>query len=975
MAQEANGQHEHAAGTEHAYAGQAADSSHDAPGHEGHAAHGLEFTIVFIVCVTLVLGAAMRLGARITKIPFTIMMLLLGLVVGMLLQHAGAGPANILAYLAAGKHITADLIIFAFLPALVFESAYAMDVYAFKRNLGGIALLAVPALLLATVATAAMMFGLTRVMDWNWGWPTALVFGAMISATDPVAVVSILKELGAPKRLGVLIEGESLLNDGTAIVVFFTMLALLTTSLGVAAGGDAGGGGVGTAILDFGKVAGGGVAVGFVLAIVFSSWIGRTFNDATSEITLTICLAYACMLIGEGLFHVSGVLAIVVAGLYMGGPGRTRVSPEVQHFLHEFWQVVAYIANTLIFFLVGLVIASTLDQHGPMDLLLVVLCYLGIVALRFVLTFAFKPVIAMVGEPISTGDATCMSWAGLRGAVSLALALIVQQKIGSQYPKLGSDILFITAGVCFLTILVNGSTMAWMLRKFGLDQPPPTEREARLRALASVLDDVKSKIKEVSQSRELRTVSWGEVEKQLEQRRDDLEQQIERVNASLAHASDEQRAAGYWQQVLSTERQVYWSAFGQGTLSPLAARILDRDIDAQLDRLRRGNVTPPETRMSKVGGGGLFGLWARWRGSDSGFGVRQFNRLALVYDMSRAESLAAEKVLAGLDDLKGVAPQNLEQIRRTYRDYLRTGKERLEDLRSNLPEVTQAIETRLAKRIRLNFERAGIRRIVKTGALSQSKVQPSLDEVEREMKQLHSTVTKVALPRIADLCRATALFKSLDDSAIKELGDMTVEQVLHQGEVLCHEGDTGDSMYIIARGAVHVLKLIDGEQTLLNVQGGGDIIGEMSLLTGAPRTTTIRAATTVTLGVIDRESFGHLLEKHPAVHERVWDTFAAHRFDDYTRSHDRYQHLSHDERMHWIKSGHQSQLAAGKEIQVGSAEYVFVVLGSIDVEGLSASATTLVSVAHHETIRAVDDCRVVLLPGMDEAIRRDEADG
>ena len=158
---------------------------------------------------------------------------------------------------------------------------------------------------------------------------------------------------------------------------------------------------------------------------------------------------------------------------------------------------------------------------------------------------------------------------------------------------------------------------------------------------------------------------------------------------------------------------------------------------------------------------------------------------------------------------------------------------------------------------------------------------------------------------------------------------------------------------------------------MLNVLGGGDIIGEMSLLTGAPRTATIRAATTVTLGEINRDSFDHLLEEHPTVRERVWDAFAAHQFDNYTRNHSRYQHLAHDDRMGWIKAGTQSQHIAGREFDVGSAEYMFVVLGEVDVEGLSADAPTLVSVAHHETLKAIGNCRVVLLPGLDEAIRHD----
>ncbi|MCP4578823.1 MAG: hypothetical protein GY846_21300, partial [Deltaproteobacteria bacterium] len=167
--------------------------------------------------------------------------------------------------------------------------------------------------------------------SWQWGWVTALVFGSLISATDPVAVVAILKELGVSKRLGTLIEGESLLNDGTAIVFFTVLFSVMKHGTGGLVASDV--------ILKFLWVVTGGLATGFILSWIFSIWIGRTFNDPLIEISLTVVLGYLCMLIAEGMLQVSGVMALVVAGLYMGSVGRTRISPEVFHFLHHFWEL------------------------------------------------------------------------------------------------------------------------------------------------------------------------------------------------------------------------------------------------------------------------------------------------------------------------------------------------------------------------------------------------------------------------------------------------------------------------------------------------------------------------------------------------------------------------------------------------------------------------------------------------------------
>ncbi len=925
--------------------------------------HDTEFTVVFIACVTLALGAATRLIARRTSFPYTIAMLLLGLATGLALKAMGPdGPGmDVLGVLTSGANITPHLIIFAFLPALVFESAFALDVYAFRKNIGAVTLLAVPALIIATVATGGLVVGVTT-LSWGWDFATAVVFGVLISATDPVAVVAILRDLGAPKRLGVLIEGESLLNDGTAIVLFNVLVALIATAGATLDVADT--------AFEFVKVVSGGIAVGAILALVSSQVVARTFNDATTEITITIVLAYACMIVAEGILHVSGVMAVVVAGLWMGGPGRTRISPEVEHFLHEFWEMLSYIANTLIFYLVGLVIARTIHTATAIDIVCIFLVYAGVMALRFVVTFGFRPLIGAVGDPISTGEATSMSWGGLRGAVSLALALIVAQD-----ERIAADVrqqmLLMTAGVVFLTIAINGYTMGGLLRKLGFDKPPLTVQVAQLSARAEVLDGVRTKIEEVSQRRDLRTVSWDEVHRDLDKRREQIDADVERAKRELGSVSPEERALGYWRQSLSMERQSYWGAFGKGTLGAQAVALLDNEIEMQLERLDAGDSTPPMTRLPDIAG--LAGLTTRWRKSKGGFGRLEFDRLTLIYDVSRAESVAAESVLAWLDKFKGIDPKTQETIEGTYRQYQRGGKERLEDLRSNLPEISQAIETRLAKRIQLNLERDGYKSFKKTGAMDDAQASVALDEVEKEMKLLRQRPIKVDLPETADLCAKTPLFSALDEQAIANLADITLEEVVSPGQFLFHEGDAGDAMYIVARGAAHVIKESGDEDVVLDVLGGGTIVGEMSLLTDAPRTAGLKAATMLTVGKIVRSDFEDLMSSYPKVRERIWQAFATRRFDNYTRTHPRYHHLERDERQRWIEGRPLSTLADGEALDRDDAAFAFVVLGGLATGGKTFAAPELVSLADTASYAANGETRVVLLPGLEQALAQDDA--
>ena len=214
------------------------------------AMHGKEVTIVVLICFTLALGALLRLAATRFRFPYTLAVLAAGIAAGFFVPDEGSGhePSILATVFAEGTALSPDLIIFVFLPALVFEAAFGLKVHAFRKNVGAVMVLAVPGLVLSVVATGALAVGLTAG-SWQWGWTAALVFGALISATDPVAVVAILRECGAPKRLGVLIEGESLLNDGTAIVVFHVLIGVL-----IAGGWD--NVGIGHTVLDFAIVYG-----------------------------------------------------------------------------------------------------------------------------------------------------------------------------------------------------------------------------------------------------------------------------------------------------------------------------------------------------------------------------------------------------------------------------------------------------------------------------------------------------------------------------------------------------------------------------------------------------------------------------------------------------------------------------------------------------------------------------------------------
>ncbi len=912
--------------------------------------HGPEFTAVFVACLVLAAGAAMRQLSRWTRLPYTIAMLLLGLGVGFVIHRWGSHAAlgGSLDMLGQGAFIHPDLIIFVFLPALVFESAFVLDQYAFAKEIGAFGLLALPALIVSTALVGVAMFAMTSG-TWDWGWPAALVFGALISATDPVAVVAILREVGAPKRLGILVEGESLLNDGTSIVVFTVLLGLLTT-----AGASFQ---LGPALLSFVKVVLGGVVVGVVLAAAVSLWASRMFNDPLVEITLTLAVAYLAMLIAEGFFHVSGVLAVVVSGYWLGGRGRTSISPEVMHFLHHFWEMLSHIANTLIFFLVGLVIAAQVKEASFTDLGLVLGTYVLVMLVRFVVTYAFRPVLILAGSPVSSREAAVLSWGGLRGAVSLALALVVSRHPEVD-PEIGRQILLATAGVVFLTVFVNGATVSVLLDKLGFQERSASEQLAVLAANASAMSGVKERVDLLAQSRDLRALDWQEVEVDLARRHETILGEIRETEGRLCGVDSDQRAEGYWRQALGMEREAYWDAFSEGTLGAKAVKLLDLEIDRHMDRIESGDQDPPASRLTRQHRAGST-LWRKVRGQ---IGRLQFSELSLLYDMARGETLAADRVIQGLGDVDATGPA-LESVIEAYRGYLRSGKEEIEGMRVNLPELTGAIEARLVMRIQLNIERDEYKSLEKRGLLEAGDAALALASVEDRMARLRRTPMSVTPPETAELCRHSPIFASLDEATLADVAELTKERVLSPGEVLFKEGDKGHVAYVIARGAMHVLKQINGKERFLDVLGGGDVVGEMAVLTGGRRTATIRAATAVTVGAIEQSALAALMDHNPGLRDHVWHAYATHRFDNYLRPQSRFRHLDHGDRVHWIGQSRQVVVPDGQTLDVGDGEFAFVFVGAL-VEGETRHAAPCLVDIDPNTAAMVGDgmTRVALLP-------------
>ena len=477
---------------------------------DGDAGHQSNMYPLLFIIIALIIGAGTRHWLRRSPLPFTVSLLIIGLGLGAAnrlgwfeVWHIGALKLNV-DFLGqsldwAGK-IDPHLILYVFLPTLIFEAAFAMDVHTFKKSFTNAFMLAVPGIIIALVLTGAIVMGMkaSGMGFAAWGWTMALLFGAVVSATDPVAVVALLKELGASKKLGTLIEGESLLNDGTAIVIFMVLLAAITGQ-----GSDA------SPVLEFIRVVLGGVFVGVLFGWLTIRWVKKVFNDALIEITVIVAAAYLTFFVAEHFLHVSGVLGLVALGLMMASVGRTRISPEVEHFLHEFWELAAFIANTLIFVIVGVVIANNSQFTGD-DFLKLFIIYIGVHVVRAIVILILYPVMRRSGYGLPKKDAIVVWYGALRGAIGLALALIVAAD-ASIDQDIRDDFLFLTAGLVTLFSLINATTMKYLVDGLGLTKVAPAKALTMLTAKGYLRQSTENSINKFKKDRYLSRADWDVV--------------------------------------------------------------------------------------------------------------------------------------------------------------------------------------------------------------------------------------------------------------------------------------------------------------------------------------------------------------------------------------------------------------------------------------------------------------------------------
>ncbi|KPK08784.1 MAG: hypothetical protein AMJ64_02310 [Betaproteobacteria bacterium SG8_39] len=779
---------------------------------------------------------------RRVPLPYTVLLVVVGMLLGGL-----ARKVDVLAPLLAFR-LTPDLVLYVFLPVLIFESAFNLNARQLIKDLAPILVLAVLALL---VSTAIIGLGLWAVA--GVGLVSALLFGALISATDPVAVVALFRELGVSQRLTVLVEGESLLNDATAIVLFKILLA-------IALGGVLTWTQVTQGLVDFPVVFLGGALVGVAIGIGASEIVRRAQADLTALLVMTFVMAYAAFALAEVL-HASGVVAVTCAALSFAAISVARASQATLTEIRHVWEVAAMICNSLLFLLMGLTLhlPSLLDNAGIIAAA-IALMLLG----RAIPLYALLPVtIRGFRLPrVSRGEQHVMWWGGLRGGLAIAIALSIPEALPERVL-----IQQLALGAVLFTLLVNAPSIRPLIRRLGLDRMTDEERaelrdgldEGRQAAEDALerfrrLDLVSRRVQRHVRG-ELREVLAGdgpEVAKP---------QALLHAHRRAVHGEFETLAALHEQGVIGA----YVFLDMRDTL------MRDRESPV-LDAGVQNAAASPFARLELA-------LIRRLREHDWAAGLlARYQDLRLGQRLQRdmAGVLTAHAALEALRGDAQLAQGDRERLADVYRERLARRIGRIEAIRREFPEYLRAYERRLWERVALLSARARAESARQHGALGAKGYARIVQRIEAALARLPSIARNPPAPRPHDLVSAVPLFSGLREATLEGLAQRAETVGFLVNDTVIAEGDKGDALYIVLRGRLRAeRKNAQGEAVLLGRLGEDDFFGETALLGEHLRQATVTAETPCTLLRLARADVLALGENEPEVLRRLEEARAA----------------------------------------------------------------------------------------------------
>jgi monovalent cation:H+ antiporter, CPA1 family len=804
----------------------------------------LNIVLLLAVLATLLVVVAVSQPVAVRlKVAPVVLLAVIGVAIGavsIVLVHTPLSARfGDFAGLFADLPVGAETFIYVFLPLLVFEGAITADVRRILEDAAPILMLAVVATI---VCTAVVGFAL---------WPIAglplvvcLLLGSVVATTDPAAVIAVFRDVGAAARLTRLVEGEALLNDAAAIVMF-------TVLLGVIVSGQQPNFLVGEEqfLVSFF----GGAALGLLAGRALLQLIPWTRDDRLAEATLTVALPYLVFIAAENLVHVSGVVAVLCAGLTVSAFGRSRITPYNWSFITDLWAQIAFWAHSLVFMLASILVPKLLLDMQLHDVLLIAVLIVAAFGARLLVLFLLLPLLSLakLTQPISTAYKLAIAWGGLRGALTLVLALAVTEN-PTLKPEVHRFVAVLATGLVLFTLLVNGTTLRAVIHLLRLDRLSPVDQALRDRVLALSYAEVAETIRSTAHEHDISPTALASALAP-------YEAGIAAANSpggDEAGLTDHQRLAIGLVALGNQERMLALEIMAERAASPVTVQALLRNAEALGEAARSGGRLGYK-RGAEAALAFPFSFAAAYFFYRR-FGIVRFlaDRLGDRFEMLLVTRLLIQELMAAhaVRSRSIFGERVVELIDAILQVRLKRTTAALDALRRQYPQYAAALEARFLRQSALRREMGRYDALFQEGLIA--------PEIYEDLKgSVEDTQSRETRPRFdlgldtRELIGRLDLFADLNDQQLERVQKLLRPRFVAPRELIVREGDQGDACYFIASGAAEVV--FPGRRIPL---GSGDLFGEMALLTGMTRQADVIAMTYCRLLVLRKVDFDRFMQ-------------------------------------------------------------------------------------------------------------------
>ena len=816
------------------------------------------YVLLAIAMVLTIVSLLVPLAQRL-RLPHTVLLAVAGVGLGPLGEwvaaNTGASGALRDAFTGLDRlEVGTDVFLPLFLPALLFTAGLTIDVRRLLDEVSAVLLLAIVAVVVCIGGVAGLLHVTTGI-----DIVVCLLLGAIVSTTDPAAVIGIFRDVGAPKRLSILAEGESLFNDAVAIAVFGFVIEILVLRSEPLMPGSIGPG-MGGLVLHITRDFVGGLIFGFVMARAAMFIVPRLGDSDVAIASVTVSLAYLCYLLAERYLHISGVISVVVAALTVAAYGPTHLHPRQWTALRQLWQQLDFWANCLIFILASSVAATVLTHMGWVHVWTLLAVVGGALASRAAVVFGMLPLLetGRLVQPVDIRYKVILVWGGLRGAVTIVLAMVAAGD--ERLPLEVRDFTGVLATLFVLfTLFVNATTLGLVMRALGLDKLSRLELALRDRVLALSRVNAAHHLQEVIREHNVRVegidadpMSAGDTA-------------IAAPPPELALDFNERLTVGLLT-LCTQERELYLDQFEQQTLSRRMVARLTARADGLLDAVRDGGA---EGYRHMVRNFALPDWWFRMAlGLHRRLGIERMltERLADRFEMLMVQ----QDVLAELAvfNRKSVAdllgPDTEVGLDEMIRDRQELVARSLQALTLQYPGYAESIRDRQLERASIRFESAEYTRRLREAIISREVYADLRRELNARRKAVRERPTLDLGLQLAGMIGRVPLFAALDTAALAEVGRRLRARVALPAEKVVAVGAPADSMFFIAAGTVSVQ--VAGGPVVLRE---GDFFGEMGLLESRPRNADVVANGYCHLLVLHSRDFNRLLDRHPEIRKEI----------------------------------------------------------------------------------------------------------